>query len=245
MKTVRNVKSADRVLEVFELFADLKRPISMKEVVSHLGYPQSSAIYLLKSLCDAGYLNFNKLGHTYFPTAKVRSLGSWIEGYLPENTAIYDVMRSLRQQFGETVAVGAQSDLNLQYLKAIESDYAVRYHIGDGDTRPLLDAAMGWMILSEFDAEAVETICRRTNQILSTKIYQGPAVNEKLVTIRELGYCLLEDRSIPYEAATIAMKLPSSYNGQTLVIGLGGVLDRILPRKEAIIDAMRREISNL
>jgi DNA-binding IclR family transcriptional regulator len=217
----------------------------MKEIVTHLGYPQSSAIYLLKSLCDGGYLNFNKVGHSYFPTTKVRSLGSWIEGHLPENTIIFDVMRVLRQQFGETVAVGTQSDLQLQYLKAIESDYPVRYHIGEGDLRPLLEAAMGWMLLSQHPSEVVESICRRTNQLVGEKRYDPNAVMVELNTIRSSGYCLLEDRSIPYHAATVAMLLPSKYNGQPMVIGLGGVLDRILERKMAIIEKMKTEIKNI
>lgn len=241
----RSVKSADRALEVFELFAELKRPIAMREIVANLGYPQSSANYLLKGLCDRGYLNFNKVGHTYFPTAKLRSLGSWIEGHLPENTAVYDAMRALRAKFGETVAVGTQSDVHLQYLKAIESDYVVRYHIAEGDRRPLLEASMGLMLISQYNDGYLESICLRTNQLLGHKRFKTKEILAKVAEIRKLGYCFLEDRTTPYHAATIAMFLPLQYNGQPLVIGLGGVFDRIHKRRDAIVKTMRIELSKL
>jgi len=50
------VKSAKRVLEIFEFFAERKRPASVGDVVEALGYPQSSTSALLKSLVQLRYL---------------------------------------------------------------------------------------------------------------------------------------------------------------------------------------------
>ena len=41
------IKSAARVLEVLELFAEIRAPLRQKVVVERLAYPQSSTTFLL------------------------------------------------------------------------------------------------------------------------------------------------------------------------------------------------------
>lgn len=241
----RPVKSADRTLEVFELFSRERRPLSMKEISASLGYPGSSTMYLLKALSSSGYLNYNKRFRNYFPTSRIRSIGSWIEGHLPDNTEVTDVMRHLRLKFGETVAIGIQNDLNLQYLKAFESDYPIRYHIREGGQRPLLEAAMGWMIMSGLPAPAVEAICLRSNQLLRRQAYHCDEIGSRLEQVRKAGYCYIDDQVEPYFASTVAMRLPVQYNGQDMVIGLGGEKTRIAGRTDEIIAEMTAAITDL
>jgi DNA-binding IclR family transcriptional regulator len=73
------VKSAARVLEVFEYFAGRKTPATVGEVCSALGYPQSSTSVLLKSLLTLGYLSYDSGTRRYAPSVKVASLGNWID----------------------------------------------------------------------------------------------------------------------------------------------------------------------
>ncbi|MER8843682.1 IclR family transcriptional regulator [Mesorhizobium australicum] len=243
--TVRPVKSADRTLEVFELFSKERRPLSMKEISASLGYPTSSTMYLLKALSSSGYLNYNKRFRNYFPTSRIRTIGAWIEGHLPDNTEVMDVMKHLRLRFGETVAIGIQNDLNLQYLKAFESDYPIRYHIREGGQRPLLEAAMGWMIMSRLSDHVVEGICLRSNQLLHRQAYDFEAMRVRLSKVREVGYCYIDDQSEPYFASTVAMHLPVQYNGQDMVIGLGGEKARIATQEKNIIAEMQDAIADL
>ncbi len=72
------VKSAARVLEVFEFFAGRKAPATVGEVCASLGYPQSSTSVLLKSLLTLGYLSYDGTTRRYAPSVKVARLGSWI-----------------------------------------------------------------------------------------------------------------------------------------------------------------------
>jgi DNA-binding IclR family transcriptional regulator len=217
----------------------------MKEISAELGYPTSSSMYLLKALSDAGYLNYNKRFRNYFPTSRIRSIGSWIEGHLPDNTEIVDVMKNLRLRFGETVAIGIQNDLNLQYLKALESDYPIRYHIREGGQRPLLEAAMGWMIMSALPDASIESICLRSNQLLREQKYDFETMRHRLADIRKIGYCYIEDQVEPYFASTIAMRISVQYNKQDIVIGLGGEKTRIAENAKSIIKEMQAAVSDL
>ena len=72
------VKSAARVLEVFEYFAGRRTPATVGEVCNALGYPQSSTSVLLKSLLTLGYLSYDQGSRRYSPSVKVATLGEWI-----------------------------------------------------------------------------------------------------------------------------------------------------------------------
>ncbi|MSQ20016.1 MAG: hypothetical protein EXR39_10780 [Betaproteobacteria bacterium] len=72
------VKSAARVLEVFEYFARRRTPATVGEVCNALGYPQSSTSVLLKSMFTLGYLSYDQGSRRYSPSVKVAMLGEWI-----------------------------------------------------------------------------------------------------------------------------------------------------------------------
>jgi len=59
------VKSARRVLEIFEYFAVTHAPVTLKELSTRLGYPLSSTSQLLKSLQALGYLRYDSATRTY------------------------------------------------------------------------------------------------------------------------------------------------------------------------------------
>ena len=71
----RTVKSARRVLEVLELFAERRGPLTVGEVAAALAYPQSSASVLLQSLVALGYLVHDRGQRTFLPTLRVAFLG--------------------------------------------------------------------------------------------------------------------------------------------------------------------------
>lgn len=52
-----SVKSAQRVPELLGFFADWRRPARIKEISQSLGYPQSSASVLMRSLAESGHFD--------------------------------------------------------------------------------------------------------------------------------------------------------------------------------------------
>ena len=54
------VKLAIRTLAIFEYIDNVRRPARTGEIAAALGFPQSSATYLLKSLVGAGHLEFKR-----------------------------------------------------------------------------------------------------------------------------------------------------------------------------------------
>jgi len=61
------VKSAIRILRIFEVFAESKRPVRISELAEELEIPQSSASVLVRTLVQRGYMDFSPPGRTVLP----------------------------------------------------------------------------------------------------------------------------------------------------------------------------------
>src|SRR5262245_65659377 len=101
------VKSAARVLAIFEFFNERREPLSLKEITQRLGYPQSSTTVLLKSLIVLGYLNYDRKSRTYLPSLKLATLGSWIADHVVPRGPLLELMQVLRRERGESIALAA------------------------------------------------------------------------------------------------------------------------------------------
>jgi len=242
---VQTVKSAERVLQLLMLFEDLRRPATLQELSQRLETPKSSTMYLLKTLQQMGFLNFNATRQDYFPTARLRAISTWMDDSPGIDAPVAGVMRALNERFGETVAVAVRNDLNVQYLGAIETAAIVRYSISAGDQRPLVESAMGWTLLSTLSDDAAEQVIRRSAIQLGTEPFNPQETPAELARIREREGHFREDLVSPYRATTIAMLLPGTFNGQLRVLGVGGPTARILPVAPDIAREMRSLIQNL
>jgi DNA-binding IclR family transcriptional regulator len=62
------VKSAQRVLELLEFFAEERRPAPVGVIAQALGWPQSSTSVLLKGLAETGFFDHDARAGLYAPT---------------------------------------------------------------------------------------------------------------------------------------------------------------------------------
>jgi len=154
-------KSAMRVCEVFELFAQRQAPLPLREVTRSLGYPASSASALLKSLVEMGYLEYDLRQRTYFPTIRMSSMVSWVERARFGTGGILLAMQRVHAATQETVNLGTQSDLYAQYICQIASQLHVPHERIRQTVRSLDRSGTGWLILSAYGDEEVEHLLRR------------------------------------------------------------------------------------
>src|SRR6516165_1716063 len=116
------VKSAVRAFEILEAFDVHRRPLSLKDITTHLGYPASSASALMKSLVDLGYLDYDRFNRTYMPTMRIAVLGRWAEEAAFGNAHFVAAMEDLHRETGEAVILAIQNDLYAQYVHIIHSN---------------------------------------------------------------------------------------------------------------------------
>ncbi|MBD0413857.1 IclR family transcriptional regulator [Oryzicola mucosus] len=232
------VKSASRAIEILEYFRLVQQERSMSEIAADLGYPQSSATVLLKTLINLGYLNFDRRARLYFPTPKVTSLGDWIPRKLFGTGEILDAMRDVHAATGEGIFIGSKNDIYLQYVQTMDSIHALRFHLDEGVIRPLTQSAAGWVLLSTVSDEKIDNLVRRAN--IATPSAQRVKVRdmmEKITEVRTNGYAVAEN--VPLEGGrSLCALLPATMQGQPVVLGMGGIMDRMRKNHDRYLNAL-------
>jgi IclR family acetate operon transcriptional repressor len=237
------VKSAARVIEVFEYFDRIRRAASVTEVARALGYPQSSTSVLMRSLVDLGYLEQDASRRTFLPTPRVTLLGSWIEPLLSPGGAIMRLMDELGEQTGETIILGVPSGEVVRYIHVVQATSAMRLHVGNGTIRPMAISGMGRLFMSAMDEARVRQIVQRYNVEIGTEENRLnlAAVRRDLTSIRADGYVPSFDRVTP-GAGGISVLLPVAPHGVPMAVAIGGLSKTINNNRESFLQLIRKSI---
>ena len=234
------VKSARRVLEIFEFFAEAHTPATVKELSERLGYPQSSTSQLLKSLLELGYLRYDLETRSYRPTLRVMLLGSWVHDEIFGNGSVISLLESLRQELGHSVIVGMLQGVHVRYVVTLCGVTTGLPPFSTGILRPVCRAAVGKILLAHKRPAEIALIARRANAQETDPACRVP-VPELLADIevcRHRGWAeshggVVAGRNV------IAMALPSMPGQPELAIGLGGPLAVIDRQRELIVARLR------
>jgi DNA-binding IclR family transcriptional regulator len=233
------VKSALRVFELLELFEAERRPMRVVEIVERLKVPQSSVSMLLKTLVARGYMEFDATTREYCPSVRVSFLGDWALRVPGHREAIQDALRELSEATGETVLLGRQNGMFMQYLSVIESQYALRLALHPGTMRPMHRSAIGIVLLSRLDDDQVGRLLRRYNaEFGRSGVPAKIAETMRAVdAARRQGYYESDSLSTP-GSGVIAAPLATPLRGQTLGIGVGGPIARLHQRRVVLRTAV-------
>ena len=237
----RNTKSAQRVFEVLELFAEHRIPLSLKEIAQACGYPTSSAAALLKSIARLGYLDYEKATRTYFPTMRLFEVGAWVEDQVFVEDGIRDQLERMSELTEETITLAARSDLHTRYVYAVQSQLPLSYRVDIGRTRLLAKSGLGWMLISEESDADIARLVRRMNARLDLnepKI-DLTALMRRIEEARRNG--MIYQRNLIVEGAGgISFLLRQRFQGRALALGVHGPVGRLEGKLSAIIAEMKR-----
>lgn len=231
------VKSAQRVLELFEFFAEHRRPLAVSDVVRGLGYPQSSASMLLKSLTKLGYLDYDRHARLFVPTLRLAFLGGWVHDQLFSQSSLSRMVDELREVCGETVIIGMQNETYVQYIHLLQSPHSkLKWYIKPGSLRPLARASVGKILLSRQRDVDVLYLLRRINaeEIEPRHRIEPGELLRQLDEIRRVGYAYSEGTVNP-EAGVIAVELPTPPSQPPMAIGIGAPIETLRRERERFI----------
>jgi DNA-binding IclR family transcriptional regulator len=239
----RPVKSAQRVVEVFEYFASRRAPATLTQVADALGYPASSTFALLGTLRELGYLDYDREDRTFVPTVRAALLGIWVNDALISDGTIVRLMYRLRDETGCSTVLGMQSGHQVQYIHVVKGT-AQEAHtdVNTGALRPLLRSAMGHVLLSLKTPAELRALVSRINAAQAP----APAVrlselNLQLAECRQRGYAWSEGVSTP-GSGIITMLLAAPLHQPAMVLGLGGPISLLRSQRLRLVAALRRTV---
>ncbi|MCM5571415.1 IclR family transcriptional regulator [Burkholderiaceae bacterium FT117] len=241
------MKSAARALDVFEAFARVRQPQSVKEIAGRIDAPMSSTSMLLQTLVARGYVySIGRRGELY-PTRRMLEIARVIAASDPVLERVRPVLERLRDRMGETVTFSTREGSRLVYLDILESPHPIRFSAQPGEFRPLHANTAGKAILAELAPETRSRILADAPMVAltGTTIVDPAALEADLEQGRARGWFLNDGESVPdVMAVGRAVRIRDELFGMALV----GPIHRMRPRLEEFAAALvqaAREIEAL
>lgn len=241
-----SVKSAQRVLELLEFFAEVRAGATVNEICQSLGYPQSSTSVLLRSLKDSGYFDHDPRTGLYSPNIRLALATGWIGEHLFSEGGLLRLMEQVHGACGHTVMIGRQQGVHVRYLHVLQATRPGRFTAKIGSLRPLFRSASGRMLLTTKAEREVSLLLRRANALETEPALRIEESQARLewATNRSNGYALSLGTSVP-GAAALAILLPVPRDHQPLALSVGGPVQEIERDKDQLVQTLRDAVKPL
>jgi DNA-binding IclR family transcriptional regulator len=236
------VKSAHRTLAVLELFRLRQKPMNVTEIGHELGYPLSSTSILLRMLAAEGYLIINRSDKSYFPTARVTALGTWIHEAPVLNPDIVAIARALYGELALTVTLSVAVGHQMEFVYMLASK-KLRKNVNVGTQLPICESTVGYAWLITRSNFEVQRVVEWHNNIASKshKIAPGQLL-ARIQEFKRRDYAASPSPLFP-GSANIAIPIRDSAREQVMVFTVTGLPQEILPQQERMVSMIRKRLS--
>lgn len=240
------VKSAQRVLELLEFFAEWRRPASVGEIARSLGYPQSSTSVLLKSLAESGHFDHDARSGMYLPNVRLALATSWIQEQLYSEQSLLRLMQKVLDRTGHTVMIGTRHGMHVRYLHVLQATREGRFTARIGALRLLFHSAAGKMLLTTLPEREVALLLRKANAqaLQQEQRLEFGAVCLGIEAARRDGYAMSTGTSMP-GAAALAVLLPSGRDRAPMTLSVGGPMKEVRRDKARLVGVLQEAVAPL
>jgi DNA-binding IclR family transcriptional regulator len=240
-----SVKSAKRVLEIFELLAQKGHGLTIKEVSEGLSVPQSSTSGLMKTLLDEGYLSQDTLKR-YFLGPKLIQIGAHARESLNIHSIGMPYLQDLMDRVEETVFLAVLSGDEIVYIAKIDSNRSIRTSAQPGYRRPLYCTGLGKAFLTFLNEADRNRILEHTEfkSLTEHTITDRITMDEYIKHYQKLGYAIDDEES---EEGLFCLAAPIfGVEGEMeAAISVAGPKGRVQPRKELIVPILLETASKI
>jgi DNA-binding IclR family transcriptional regulator len=242
LPSAATVKSATRVLEIFEYFDEVRRPVTIQDVAQALSYPHSSTAALLKSLVSLGYLEHDDRGRTFFPSIRISLLGNWVEAEALPIRNVQRLMRRLSADTKCTIILAARLGDHAQYIKVIQGTSPIRFHVKPSTRRILAFSTIGRVLLSELPLLEARRLIQDALAAMPERRASTQEIEDELQRIRKRGFALYSDLVTP-GATMLAMPIPTGPSGRPVAIGIAAPKVYFRSRKQTFTELLKNAIA--
>jgi len=235
----KKIKSADRVLEILEMFDGSRDVVTVMDVARSLQYPQSSTSELLGSLVRHGYLSRDRFERTYRPTARVALLGAWVQPNLFRDGRLLPMMDELHDDSGDPVILASIVGVTLKHLHAVgRANPGLR----SGSEHHVLHSPFGRTILSMSQREYLRKLIHRLNAESAEPLrVRYDELTPALDAIRARGYAV---GALDGEWSAVCVLLPQTAEQERLTLGIAMRTAELDERLEGAVRLLRGAVAS-
>ena len=153
------VKSADRALDLLELFARTADGMTLAEVCAELGWPKSSTLNLLRTMTARGYvLASSGPASRYQLGPKVATLGKAYLDRADLGKVGQEIVRTVSRATDETVHLAVLRGANVLYIAKEEGGGQMRMVSAVGRMIPAHGTGVGKMLLASLPPDDLDRL---------------------------------------------------------------------------------------
>ncbi|HVV79574.1 MAG TPA: IclR family transcriptional regulator [Pseudolabrys sp.] len=155
------VKSANRVLDLFELLGQWSRELSHTEIATTLKIPKSSLSQLLPNLVDRGYVQFIAETKGYRLGAKLAELAGQQAEQKDVIGLARPVLHTIATETGESAALNVLQGDSSKVVATVNSQQRLLSHMRNGDLAPLYATSGGKAIIAFLPDDMLNSYLKR------------------------------------------------------------------------------------
>ncbi|MEC1417826.1 IclR family transcriptional regulator [Bacillus haynesii] len=233
-----SVKSAVRVVRIFELLSNHPDGLTVKEISKELSLPQSSTFNLAATLLDEGYLQQDAIKR-YRLGAKLIQVGTAAMESIDISSQGVPFLKQLMDGVQETVFMAVLSDDQLVYIAKIDNNRSIRTTAQPGSRKPLYCTGLGKAFLAFMPEDKREGLLDRMEFIRFTghTITVREELEKQLQTFLEQGYAVDNEEN---EEGLFCLAAPvyGPDGVMKAAISTAGPKERMLTRKAVIVEQL-------
>jgi len=193
------VKSADRVLDLFEYLARGGREMSHTEIAEALEIPKSSLTQLLKNLVSRGYVELTPNGRGYRLGEMLLSLSKSAGDVRDLVSEAQVFLAELTRDTGESSALNRLKGDRAEVVATLLGPHRLVTHMRLGDLAPLYATSGGKAILAHMPESFVNNYAATVKFEPATPatLKSMVALTKQLATIRRTGFAYSHEEWTP------------------------------------------------
>jgi IclR family acetate operon transcriptional repressor len=238
------VKQIENVLDLFELFAKDKSPLTLTALSERLDMPKSSTFNLIDTLLARGFLYETRNRGGYYPTRRLLELSREVAEGDPFLLRIHGEIEKLANATGETALLAVRKEDEVVYVDVVESPSLIRYFAKVGERRPLYTTSSGRAILTTYEPAQRREILRSLTFVAhqKTTLVTVEALAAELERSVARGWS--EDRA-EYTPDVMGIGVPLVHDDRRFGLALAGPLYRMLEKREGLASALQQTASQI
>lgn len=220
------VKQLVNLFRLMDLFVQVQKPLSAKDIVEALDWPRSSVFNMVSTLVDEGYLYQPVPRGGYYPSSRWKELAKNLENSQPLPVIIHDKLVEIMNQTGETLFLATAEGRDVVFLDVVEPAAEIRFTANIGHRLPVHFTAAGRAILSLYSPAERRAVLQQIDykNFEDNKFLSPEAVEKDIEENAEQG-CYINMGL--YRPGVAGIAVPFPFRDRRMAIALGGPVSRV------------------
>jgi IclR family transcriptional regulator, acetate operon repressor len=230
--TIGSVRAVERALQLVELIAKSRSPLSIADLTKSLSLAPSTVHRLLQTLVAQGYVLQYQQTKRYGVGRTISEIGRALLLRHDLSSRAGPYLEALVEATGETANLASLYGTSAIYLNQVESPSMVRIHHALGSAAPLHASAMGKVFLADFSPQMLEDALQHSGleRFTDCTITDRVALETELETIQKRGYAI-DNEELELDVRCIAAPIRGTSGLVISAIGISGPSSRMTKQR--------------